>query len=185
MTRRMLHPMLQRLCALVILGVGLGIAVAAAASPLAGALAARDAAQARLSHLQDLAKTPTASVARYNPDDLATTQVDDAATQIALQSTLDGLAKAAGLNIQSVRPAGAEALGDVGHAMWAEITLSGDLQALTDFLKAMDAERPIVLVRRLDVEHGEGFRPDSFLRIRLEAGRIRRSAPATQETSAS
>lgn len=172
MTQRTLHPLLQRLAALVLLGVGLGGAVAMAAGPMVHSRALRDEARAHLDRLTGLAKVPLADVVRYDQNDLTSRQADDAEAQIALQSGLDGIAKATSLATQSVQPLGAENLGDLGRVVWVEVTLTGDLQALVDLLKSIDAERPIILVRRLDVERGEGARPDAFLRIRMEAGRI-------------
>jgi hypothetical protein len=44
------------------------------------------------------------------------------------------------------------------------------LKALGDFLVSLDTERPLLLVRRLEVERGEGPRADLFLRARVEIG---------------
>ena len=169
---RTLHPLLQRLAALVLLGVGLGVAISALAAPLANALAENRSAKARLARFERIIETPTAEGPRYNPDDLSAVHVDDAEARIALQSALDRLTRGAGVAVQSVNPMAAEFMGDVGSSVWVEVNLSCDLVGLVDLLKDMDAERPVLLLRRLEIAGGEGPRADNFLRVRLEAGRI-------------
>jgi hypothetical protein len=169
---RTLHPFLQRLAALILLGVGLGIAISALASPLVDALAENRGAKARLARFEHMLEAPATEGPRYNPDDLSALHVDDAEARIALQSAVDRLARGAGVAVQSVNPMAAEFMGDVGSSVWVEINLSCDLPGLVDLLRDMDAERPVLLLRRLEITGGEGPRADNFLRVRLEAGRI-------------
>lgn len=175
MSGRMLHPALQKLAALVILGVVLGAALASTVYPLIEAMAARDAAAARLARYQDVLKAPAAAEAAYDPDDLSGLRVDHAEAQLALQAVVDKLARAAGITPQSIQPLPAEHLGDIGRGVWIEVTFTSDLQGLTDFLASFDAERPLVLARRLEVERGDGPRPDLFLRIKVEVGQVWRA----------
>lgn len=170
MSDRMLHPWLQRLLALALMGIVLGAGVAAAVMPINEALAERDAANQRLTRFRTMAATPPPAHRQAALQDLVAIRHDDAEAQVALQSTVNRLAKAGNVPIQSVRPLGGEALGDAARTVWVEASFMGDLQSLADFLKALDAERPVLLVRRLDIEHGEGPRPDSGLRIKLEVG---------------
>ncbi len=175
MRRRTLHPALQRLAALVLLGVGLGIAVAATAYPLAEALAERRAVEAKLAKYERVLQAPEDRGPLYDPDDLSSIHLDEAEAQIALQSTLDRVARSAGVAVQSVRPLAAEYLGDVGKGVWVDMTFSCDLQALVDLLQEIEALRPVLLIRRLDIEKGDGPRPDIFLRVTLHVGRAWRA----------
>jgi hypothetical protein len=175
---RTLHPYLQRLAPLVLLGVGLGVAISVLAEPLASAIAENRSAKARLARFERLAETPTIAGERYNPDDLSASHVDDAEARIALQSAVDRIARGAGVAVQSVNPMAAEFMGDVGSSVWVEMNLSCDLQALLDLLRDIEAERPVVLLRRLEVAGGEGPRADSFLQVKLEAGRVWRPGEA-------
>jgi hypothetical protein len=180
MAQRTLHPLLQRLAALVILGVGLGAGISAIAMPLAEALTARQAAEGRLARFDSLLKVSPASGMLYDPDDLSRVHADDAEAQIALQSTVDRLARGAGVAVQSVRPLAPDIMGEIGRSVWVEMSLTCDLQALVDLLKDVDVEKPVLLIRRLEVERGDGPRPDNFLRVRLEAGRVWRAGSVTQ-----
>ncbi|CAN0292724.1 unnamed protein product [Phaeothamnion confervicola] len=174
--KRTLHPLLQRLAALVLLGVALGAGISAIAMPLAEAMAANREARARLVRFESMLQAPAESTDLYDPADLSVIQIDDAEAQVALQSVVDRLARGAGVAVQSVRPQAAEYMGDVGRSVWVELNLSCDLQALVDLLTDIDAEKPVLLVRRLDIQRGDGPRPDNFLRVRLEIGRAWRSA---------
>jgi hypothetical protein len=168
--RRTLHPFLQRALALVVLGVALGAGVSAIALPLAEAAAANRAAEQRITRLETkLGSTPMPGVF-YDPSELTSVHADHAEAQVALQSLLDRVTRKAGVAVQSVQPLAAEYLGDIGHAVWMEMTISCDLQALTELLQEIDAVRPVVLVRRLQIERGDGSRPDVFMKVRLEAG---------------
>jgi hypothetical protein len=178
MAKRTLHPLLQRLAALVVLGVGLGVAIAAIAMPLAEAIAAHRNAESRLARFEGLLTAPIAPGGLYDPNDLSAVHVDDADAQIALQSTLDRVARGASVAVQSTRPMAADLMGDIGRSVWVEMSLTCDLQALTDLLTDMAIERPVLLVRRLEVERGDGTRTDNFLRVRLEAGRAWRIGEA-------
>ena len=176
---RTLHPVLQRLAALVILGVGLGAIVAAVAAPLADAWAEHRLTEQRLDRFEGLLQAPQAAGPRYDPQDLSALHADDAQAQIALQSALDRIAPGARVGVQSVNPMPAEFMGDVGSSVWTEITLACDLEAMIALLRDIDAERPVLLVRRLEIDRGEGSRPDAFLRVRLETGRLWRTWPTT------
>lgn len=170
MKGRMLHPLLQRLLALILLGVALGAAAASIAMPVVEAMDERDAAVFRLERYQRALASPSSATLSQNPDDLAAQRLDEADAQLALQATLDRLARGAGLAVQSTQPLAAEHLGDVRRGAWAELTFTSDLKALGDFLVSLDTERPLLLVRRLEVERGEGPRADLFLRTRVEVG---------------
>jgi hypothetical protein len=63
MKQRTLHPFLQKVAALAILGIGLGAAVSALAYPLAGAFAQRSEAEARLARYTELASSPPTATA--------------------------------------------------------------------------------------------------------------------------
>jgi hypothetical protein len=180
MKQRTLHPFLQKVAALAILGIGLGAAVSALAYPLAGAFAQRSEAEARLARYTELASSPPTATAAYNPADLAAVHIDTAEAQLALQAVVDRLARGAGLAVQSTQPLAAEHMGDVGQGVWIDLTASSDLQALIAFLASFDAERPLLMVRRLEVEAGAGPRPDVFLRFKAQIGRVWRTAEASQ-----
>lgn len=170
MKPRIVHPFLQQLAALIVLVVALGGLGTLLGAPLADAFSARDAARARLAHFEAVLKSPVPADDHFDPKELTVERADDGSAQLALQSNIDRLAKKAGVAVQSVRPLEPEALGAVGRAVWLDASITGDLQALTDLLTAMDAERPILLVRKLDIERGPGARPDAFLAIRMEIG---------------
>jgi hypothetical protein len=164
---------LHRLFALALTGVVLGLGVAAIGAPVASALREREAAGTRLTRLEIKLKPPGDKALRYNPDDLSGRFADDAAAQVALQSALNKLANGASTSIGSIRPLGAEDYGRIGRAIWVDVAAKGDLQSLTDLLEAMDAQRPTVLVRRIDMTPAEGAaRPDAALQLRIEAGLI-------------
>lgn len=171
MTQRTLHPVLQKLAALVVLGVGLGAAVSALGYPLADAMAQRDLAEERLTKYESLASSPLPAGAAYDPADLAAGHIDTAEAQLSLQAVVDRLARGAGLAVQSTQPLAAEHLGDIGQGVWVELTATCDLQAFVAFLSSFDAERPLLMVRRLELEAGAGARPDIFLRMKIQIGR--------------
>lgn len=170
MTKRVIHPLLQKLAALVVLAAGVAGLGMLLGLPLAEALGARDAARARLARFEAVLKAPVAAEDHYDPGELTAEREDDGAAQLALQADIGRLAKKAGIVVQSVRPLQPESLGAVGRAVWLEAALSGDLQSLTDLLAGMDAERPILLIRKLDIERGPGARSDTFMVIRMEIG---------------
>jgi hypothetical protein len=164
-------PLRERVAAVLILvaliaGAGWGLL-----APLGDALVARDEARTRLAHDQTGHKGSQA-IASYNPAEIAALHTDDGQAQLALQSVLDQEARAASLSVETLRPANVEALGDLGRVVWVELDARGDLQALSEFLGGLDRQRPLVLIRALDAEAGPGERPDSQLRIRIEAGRV-------------
>lgn len=169
MTGRILHPLLQRTAALALLGIALGAALASIAYPLLEAMAERDAALGRLARYEQALASP-AETASYDPADLAAHRLDEPDAQLALQASVDRLARNAGVAVQSMQPLAAEHLGDIGRGAWLELTFTTDLQALTDFLASLDSQRPLLLVRRLEVDRGEGPRPDVFLRARAQIG---------------
>jgi hypothetical protein len=154
-------------------GVVLGAGLAAIGAPVATALRERDEAETRLARLEIKLKPLDDKSVRFDPDDLSGRFTDNAAAQVALQSALDHLASSASVAISSVRPIGAEDYGRIGRAVWVEIAATGDLQSLTDFLEAMDAQRPALLVRRVEASRAEG--PDASLQFRFEAGLISRA----------
>lgn len=178
MKQRTLHPLLQKLAALVILGVGLGAGVSALGYPLVEALAQRSEADNRLARYASLASSAPAAGAAYNPTDLAATHIDAAEAQLALQATVDRLARSAGLAVQTTQPLAAEHLGDFGQGVWIDLSFTSDLQALVAFLASFDAERPLLMVRRLEIEAGQGSRPDIFLAVKVQIGRAWRPAEA-------
>jgi len=169
-----------RLAAVALLGVmllGVGWNIMA---PLRTALFERDAARGRYARYEAvLAASSDTSGVRYDVAQIAAAHTDDASAQLTLQALLDRTARAAGFSVTALRPTGGEALGAVGRAVWVEATLSGDLQSLTQLLAALDRERPILLVRMLEIEAGNSARPDTNLRVRLEAGRVWRDEGAT------
>lgn len=175
MKGRTLHPLLQRLIALILLGVALGAAASSIAMPVVDALNERDAATVRLARYQRALTAPSAVTLSQNPDDLAALRLDEADAQLALQAAIDRAARAAGVAIQSTRPLAAEHLGDVRRGAWAELSFTSDLKALVDFLVSLDAERPLLLVRRIEIDRGEGPRADLFLRTRVEIGQAWRA----------
>lgn len=179
MKQRTLHPILQKLAALVILGVGLGAAVSALGYPLVDALAQRNEAENRLARYAELALSPLPAGAAYNPVDLAATHIDAAEAQLALQATVDRLARSAGLAVQSTQPLAAEHLGDFGRGVWVDLSFTSDLEALAAFLASFDAERPLLMVRRLEIEAGQGPRPDIFLAVKVQIGRAWRPIEAS------
>jgi Type II secretion system (T2SS), protein M subtype b len=176
MMGRTLHPLLQRLLALILLGVALGAAASSIAMPVVEALGERDAAFARLARYQRALASPTAASLSQNPDDLAAQRLDEASAQLALQASVDRIARGAGLAIQSVQPQAAEHLGEIGRGAWLDLSFTSDLKALSDFMVSLDAERPLLLVRRLEVDRGDGPRADLFLRVRVEIGQAWRAS---------
>jgi hypothetical protein len=176
MKGRMLHPFLQRVAALALLGIALGVAASSIAYPLLEAIAERDAASSRLARYQRVLSDPTVGPASYNVADLAAARVDEPDAQLLLQASVDRLARGAGLAVQSTQPLAAEHLGEIGKGAWLELTFAADLRALTDFMTSLDAERPLLLVRRLEIERGEGVRPDIFLRAKIQIGQAWRAS---------
>ncbi|MEY2758105.1 MAG: Type secretion system protein subtype b [Pseudomonadota bacterium] len=176
MKGRILHPLLQRLCALVLLGVALGGAVSSIAMPVVEAMNERAAVTARLARYEGALAAPPPATLSQNPEDLAAERLDEADAQLALQAAIDRLARGAGLAVQSTQPLAAEHLGDVRRGAWSELTFTSDLKALMDFLVSLDAERPLLLVRRIAVERGDGPRADLFLRARIEIGQAWRAS---------
>ncbi|MGD2134110.1 MAG: GspMb/PilO family protein [Maricaulaceae bacterium] len=169
---------LERLAA-----IALAFALVAAAgwsltSSLRQTWSARDAAQARLDRYAQALSPSSETTASFDLDEIAARHRDDAEAQLALQAALDRLVRSAGLAAGSVRPLGPEVLGDLGRVAWVEVSLTTDLQGLTDVLAAIDRERPLMLLRALEVQAGSGARSDENLRIRLEAGRAWRAAEA-------
>jgi Type II secretion system (T2SS), protein M subtype b len=178
MKNRTLHPLLQRLAALILLGVVLGAAISSIALPVVEAIAEHQAASDRLARYQQALSRPAAAGATHNPADLAAARVDEPDAQLALQAAVDRLARGAGLAIQSTQPLAAEHLGDIGRGAWMELTFAADLQAVTAFLTSLDSERPLLLVRRLEIDHGEGPRPDLFLGVHAQIGQAWRPSGA-------
>ncbi len=171
MKQRTLHPLLQKFAALIVLGVGLGAAVSALGYPLVDALALRSEAENRLARYASLASSSPPAGAAYNPIDLAAAHIDTAEAQLALQAAVDRLARSASLAVQSTQPLAAEHLGGFGQGVWIDLTFTADLQALVAFLSSFDAERPFLMVRRLEIEAGQGPRPDIFLSVKAQIGR--------------
>ena len=89
MKGRTLHPLLQRLLALILLGVALGAAVSSIAMPVVEALNERDSATVRLARYQRALTGPSAVIRVQNPDDLAALRLDEADAQLALQAAID------------------------------------------------------------------------------------------------
>lgn len=152
--------------------------IAVIAAPLAEAWLARRDAHARLARFEATLAAADPHAVRYDPEELSAVHLDDAEAQVALQSRLGAIAREAGLPVQSIRPMSAELLGEVGRAVWVEVSLIGDLEAFAGFMTMMDQERPALLLRRLEIDKGDSPRPGAFLRIRMEAGRAwRQGAP--------
>lgn len=170
MTQRMPHPVLQKLSALILLGVALGLGVSAIVYPIIEASSERDAAYDRLAKYEETLAQPFQQ-APYDPDELTAEHIDDADAQLALQSVIDRLARSASVNLLSIQPMAAEHLGEMGRGAWTELSLTCDLQALVEFLASFDAQRPLLLVRRLEVRRTEGPRPDLFLNVKIDVGR--------------
>lgn len=177
---RTLHPALQMVAALAILGVALGAAASSIAYPLVEALTARTDALGRLAKYEKVIGAHPADSVSYDPSDLAANHLDDADAQLALQATIDRLARGAGVSIQSIQPMAAEHLGEIGRGVWVEMAFTSDLQAMIDFLKLFEAERPLLLVRRLEIQRGDSPRADLFLSVKMDIGRAWRlsGAPA-------
>lgn len=168
---RTLHPALQMIAALAILGVALGAAAASIVFPLFEALTARNDALGRLAKYEQVVSAHPVDAISYDPADLVATHIDDADAQLALQATIDRLARGAGVSIQSIQPMAAEHLGEIGRGVWVEMVFASDLQALVDFLKLFEAERPLLLVRRLEMQRGDGPRADLFMSVKIDIGR--------------
>lgn len=95
---------------------------------------------------------------------------DDASAALELQTLLQNFAQASGFELSSLRVLGYENIGD-HQSVWVELRADGDLQALVEFLSALEGHRPIVLVRDIALAGGE-VHADRHLSIRLEAGSI-------------
>lgn len=173
--RRTLHPALQKVAALALLGVALGAGVSAIAYPLVEARNAHAEAVARLAKYRQVLDGGPDGGAIYDPADLAAVHVDDAEAQLALQAAIDRLARGVGVTVQSLEPMAAEHLGDLGRGVWVEMAFTGDLQALTQFLSGLETESPMLLVRRVELDGGQGLRPDIALRVKAQVGRAWRA----------
>lgn len=165
----------QKLAAIAILGVVVMAGVAALASPVVSAYQDRAQALERRAGFETRLSPAETTAAQYDPADLYATMPDEGAAAIALRTTLDRVAREAGLAVQSSRPLAAEKINASVNGAWVELTLVGDLEAFVGLLAAMDAEKPSLLVRKIDVTRGQGPRPDLFLQIRLEAGQAWRT----------
>jgi hypothetical protein len=180
------------------LGLALALLTAAAwsllAAPLEAAAARAEARAAALRHEGVDVGAAGTGVDRggVDPAEVVAAYRDASEAQLALQALLDRQARAVGLAVEALRPTAPEAFGTertaLGDVAWVEATLSGDLQATLDLMSALDAERPLVLVRAFEIEaapgeSGGGARPDASLRLRLEAGRAWR-APGGAERDA-
>jgi hypothetical protein len=170
MRNRTLHPLLQRLAALVLLGVALGVGISSIALPVIEARDEWQAASARFDRYQRALARPVEAAKAHDPADLAATFRDEPEAQLALQAAVDKLARNAGIAVQSTRPLAAELLGDFGRGAWLELSFTADLAATTAFLNSLDTKRPLLLVRRIEIEGGEGPRPDEFMRVRAHIG---------------
>jgi len=162
--------MLQKLAALALLGVALGAAGSSLVYPLVDAFAARDAALVRLARYEGMLERSPGDVASQNPEDLAAHRLDEPDAQLALQTSVDRLARGAGIAVQSTQPLAAEHLGDIGRGAWMELTFASDLKGLVAFMESLDTQRPLLLVRRLEVDRGDGARPDLFMRAKVQIG---------------
>lgn len=173
-TARPTPPIAHRAIAVALIVVIVGAAVASLFAPLFEALTERSQAANRLARFETALSEPAPELRQYAPDELAAIRRDDGEAQIALQSILDRRFREAGVSIRAVRPLRAEDIGQAGRTVWVEVNLSGDLQALVELLSAMDAARPTLLVRRLEVGRDA---PDvgSALSIRMEAGQAWRA----------
>jgi hypothetical protein len=171
-----LSSWLQRTAALLILAAVTLAGIAATASPLFAAWQRREAALERRAEFEALLAQPAAAGVQYDPTELYALLSDEGAATIALQTTLDRIAREAGVALQSIRPIATEEVGASARSTWVEVQLMGDLEALTGLLAMLDAERPALLVRQLDITNGQGPRPDLFLQIRMEAGQAWRTA---------
>jgi hypothetical protein len=177
----------QRIAAIFLTLAAFAAFIAVIAAPLAEAWLARRDAHARLDRFEATLAAADPHAVRYDPEELAAVHLDDAEAQVALQSRLGAIAREAGLPVQSIRPMSAELLGEVGRAVWVEVSLMGDLEAFAALMTMLDQERPTLLLRRLEIDKGDSPRPGTLLRIRMEAGRAWRQgtppqADATIET---
>lgn len=172
-------PLIQRLAAIGLLLILVGIALASLAGPMIEAAAARIDAAERLARFEAVLAEPSLQQWQYDPNELAAVRQDDGEAQIALQSITDRLLREAGVTVRSVRPLQAESFGSSGRTVWLEASLAGDIQSLVELLNAMDAQRPTLLVRRLDVisEPPGGGRN---LQVRIEAGQAWRAGDGAQ-----
>lgn len=118
---------------------------------------------------------PPHEATSQNPEDLAAHRLDEPDAQLALQSSVDRLARGAGIAVQSTQPLAAEHLGDIGRGAWMELTFASDLKGLVAFMESLDTQRPLLLVRRLEVDRGDGARPDLFMRVKVQVGQAWRS----------
>ena len=180
MKGRTLHPALQRLAALVLLGIALGVGISSTAMPVAEAWNEREAAATRLERYQHALLQPAAVAVAHNPADMSASFIDEPDAQLALQSAVDRLARGSGIAVQSTRPLAAEHLGEIGRGAWLELSFSADLQATIAFLTSLDSQRPLLLVRRVEIDSGEGARPDLFLKVRAQIGQAWRPTGAAQ-----
>jgi len=170
MKGRTLHPLLQRLAALVLLGTLLGAGISSIALPVVEAWGEYEAASSRLDRYEHALSRPIAAARAHNPADLSAGFLDEPDAQLALQAAVDRLARGAGIAVQSTRPLSAEHLGDIGRGAWLELSFSADLQATVALLNSLDSQRPLLLVRRIEIDGGEGARPDLFLKVRAQIG---------------
>lgn len=175
MTRRTLHPVLQRLLALVLTGMAIGVAASAILAPIAAAYNLRLDALARLAR-HDAIAAGAAPALRYAPLDLFSEHEDTSAASIALQVRLGEAFTASGLAPASVRPLAAESTGEGGAIVWFETILQGDVLALMLLLGELDKARPLILVRALNVQPEPSGQPGSALTVTLEIGQAWRPA---------
>src|SRR5690606_19518331 len=140
------------------------------------ALAAREDARSRYEHYRAIASEPFAPTAAYDPALLAANYADESNAQLNLQSILDTHARSTAIAVQSLTPAGSEPLGEFGQIAWIEASLQGDLQAVLDFLAALDRERPVLLIRAAEFGVTNPADPDRSLHMRIEVGRVWRPA---------
>jgi hypothetical protein len=175
---RIRHMHIERAAAVAILAVLVAGAGWGALAPMAGAAATRAEVLERLARYERTIEAPASAAAAFDPNELAARHADDAEAQLSLQALLDRLARAQALAVQSLRPSGEESFGELGRMTWVELDAVGDLQALADFLAALDKERPVILLRVVEAETGAGPRPDASLRVRVEAGRVWRPGEA-------
>lgn len=174
--------LLQKAAALLVVGLGLGLAAVLLGSPLVDAVQARDASLARLNRFGEALAVAKPAEIHIDPRELAGEQIDEGAAQLTLQADIDRLAKKAGLAIQTLRPLPPDKVGPA-QIVWIEAALSGDLQSLSDFMVAADAARPVLLMRKLEINRGPEARPDTFLSIRAEIGVAWRPGAAGSEAS--
>lgn len=97
--------------------------------------------------------------------------MDGASAALELQTVLQSSASESGFEPSILRALGYQDMGEHQTA-WVELRGDVDLQALLEFLAALERHRPIILVREVSIV-GEGAQTgDGLLSIRLEAGLI-------------